>query len=121
MAKARVVKSMLLEWYEPLLHTRTLAKNLVTPENVGSENLAVRAFRMEPGGTGERHQHEKMEHTFVILEGHVAVVCNDERYDLGPGDVIYIPPKVEHRFNNSGLRPAYILAAYSPPTEMKEE
>jgi len=76
---------------------------------------------MEPGGTGERHRHEKMEHAFVIVEGHVTVVCDDERYNFVPGDVIYIPPKVEHYFNNTGVHPAYILVAYSPPTEKKEK
>ncbi len=117
MAKAKVVKFMLLEWYEPPLHTRTLAKNLATPENVGSVNLALREFRMEPGGAGERHRHERMEHVFIIIEGHVMVVCDDERYNLEPGDVIYIPPGVEHYFSNTGRSPVYILAAYSPPTE----
>jgi quercetin dioxygenase-like cupin family protein len=119
MQKARVIRSKLVKWYEPPLHTKTIAKDLVTPETAGSSNIAVRMFIMEPSATAEKHSHEIMEHAFMILKGEAIVTCGDETHYLKEGDVIYIPPKVEHSFNNTSNEPVIVLALYSPPSDKK--
>lgn len=46
------------------------------------------------------HYHFVQDDTFYVLEGVLAVQCDDDVVELGPGDFITVPPGVPHTFDN---------------------
>ncbi|MEM3700326.1 MAG: cupin domain-containing protein [Candidatus Bathyarchaeia archaeon] len=72
-------------------------------KDIGAENFAMRLFEMEPGGYSPLHSHD-WEHEVFILEGEGIVQSGGEESEFKPGDVIFIPPKEEHQFRNTGSK-----------------
>jgi len=114
---AKVVCSIEKEWFEPPLHTKSLAKNLITPENSEATNCSLRLFRMEPGGTAEPHSHKKVEHIFYMISGQLLIICDGKKYVLNSGDAIHIPPGVQHSAKNTANEPAILIVINSPPQD----
>lgn len=73
---------------------------LISPKS-GSENFAIRFFRIERGGVSPSHSHD-WEHGVFILSGRGTVTLDGKRYEVGPGTYIFIPPKTEHSFEQKG-------------------
>lgn len=117
MPKVKVVHSIEIEWFEPPLHTKALAKNLITPENTEATNCSLRLFRMEPGGTAEPHSHKKVEHIFYVISGQLLLICDGEKHFLNTGDAVYIPPGVQHSAKNTADEPAILVVINSPPED----
>ena len=65
----------------------------------GAPHFAIRYFEVEPGGQTvlDRHRHD---HGVFILRGKGTVILGEERKEVSPGDVIYIPPDEVHQFIN---------------------
>lgn len=61
-------------------------------------NMQTRYFEIKPGGYSslEWHRHP---HSVVVIRGKGSVVLNDEVYDLGLHDVVYISPETVHQFH----------------------
>jgi quercetin dioxygenase-like cupin family protein len=63
------------------------------------EGLAaqLRYFEIEPGGhsTLERHEHV---HGVVVLRGHGRCLVGDQIHEIGPHDLITVPPMTWHQF-----------------------
>lgn len=73
---------------------------LITKDD-GAENFAMRYFEIAPGGQSAFHAHD-WEHESFILDGEGVVICGDEKKQVGPGYVIFIPPNIQHCFKNVG-------------------
>jgi len=58
----------------------------------------LRVFDVEPGGHTPRHAHP-WEHEVFVLEGKGAVMCEGNQEPLAPGEVVFVPPDVEHQFH----------------------
>ena len=58
-------------------------------------NMSVELF--EPKGVDLQQPHEQDE-IYVIIEGTGIFQDGPETYPFGPGDVIFVPAKREHRF-----------------------
>lgn len=60
-------------------------------------NFQTRYFEVEPGGytSFEHHRHP---HSVVIIRGSGSVILDDEVYELGLHDVVYISPETMHQF-----------------------
>ena len=63
-------------------------------------NFHTRIFTLEPGAVIPKHVHDTIEHEQVMLEGILTI--NDKPYTVGPGDVMYIPKKASHSYQNVG-------------------
>jgi quercetin dioxygenase-like cupin family protein len=69
-------------------------RHLIT-EKDGAPNFNMRVVSIEPGGKSPSHSHP-WEHEFFILSGSgIGEVNNKEEY-LKQGDVLYVPPDVQH-------------------------
>jgi quercetin dioxygenase-like cupin family protein len=64
-------------------------------------NFAMRLFVMEPGGGMPEHTNA-VEHEQYILKGHPKIGIGDETFDVGRGEVIFIPEGVPHWYKNTG-------------------
>lgn len=72
--------------------------------------------------TGDHPEaHEDSQQVLFLIEGELLAELNGERQDLKTGDIIVIPPKVRHRFTNTGKKPAMTFNVYCPPEYSPDE
>jgi quercetin dioxygenase-like cupin family protein len=100
----------------------TVARPGVT-RRVFSGNRATLAFTtLEPGHTPHPHSHPH-EQIVYIISGKLRFVVGDEDAIVESGDMLVIPPGVEHWAETIGSDPAVDLSVFSPCRDdyVKEE
>lgn len=109
---------------EPVDAADGLAKAVLVGEEHGAPNVAVREFRLAPGGTVPRHTNE-VEHEQYVLQGEYVVGVRDvpggqsgesgavdeEEYTVGPGDAVHVPAGAVHWYRNEGAEPGVFICA----------
>lgn len=71
---------------------------------------------IEPPGSGAPlHVHHAEAEAFYILEGTVELTCGAEKMTARPGDFVYTPKDVAHKFTVAGDKPARLLMMFSRP------
>jgi mannose-6-phosphate isomerase-like protein (cupin superfamily) len=60
------------------------------------------------------HTHEMEDHVVYVVKGRALARLGDERRDVGPGDLIAIPKRVPHSFDQKGDEPFVILVNSTP-------
>lgn len=84
----------------------------VAPAIADARDFNVTYVRAEPGNGAALHDHETVE-VFIPLTGRFAIVWGDhgeQEVELGPFDVISVPPGVMRGFRNVDHEAAYMLA-----------
>jgi quercetin dioxygenase-like cupin family protein len=77
--------------------------------NVGILAGQVRKIRL--------HTHELEDHVVYVVRGKATARLGDDRRDVGPGDLISIPKRVPHSFEQVGTEPFVILVNATPGWE----
>lgn len=104
-----------LPTYSPPRHAGTVNRRLVGHET-GAAHVEVVLGVVQPGGKAEMHQHDDLEQVIYVLEGRAAVRVGDgERFEVGPGQVLFFPPKTPHEIVVGGDQPYRVLVIYAPP------
>lgn len=67
----------------------------------GAANFALRIFQLAPGKTSneEKHPHD---HGVMIMQGRARVLLGSERFEVEPGDVVWVEPNEHHCFESLG-------------------
>ena len=60
------------------------------------------------------HTHADQDETFYMIDGELEFLDGDRTFIAGPGDVVFIPRTIRHRFKNVGPRLAKMLFMYTP-------
>lgn len=81
---------------------------LIGPEE--GPHFALRRFIMEPGGGMPRHTNT-VEHEQYVLSGRARVGIDDEVFEVGEDDVVYIPAGAPHWYEAIGDEPFVFLCA----------
>jgi len=68
---------------------------------------------LEPGHAPRPHSHP-YEQIVYIVSGRVRFVVGDEEVEAGPGDMLVVPPDVEHFAETIGDEPALDLSVFTP-------
>ena len=77
--------------------------------------VSVARARVEPGVTTRRHRLPNATERYLILEGRGRVEVGDgPPEDVGPGDVVLVPPGVRQRIANTGNADLIFLALCTP-------
>lgn len=92
---------------------------------LGLKNLGIGYGEVPPGKSGcPFHNHHVEEELFVILEGTGTYRFGEERYEVGPGDVLGAPaggPETAHHLINTGSVPLkYLSISTMAATEICE-
>jgi len=74
---------------------------LIDDEHDGAPVTKLRMIEIAAGGASPDHAHP-YEHENFVVEGKGRVKINDEWFDLKPGDVVFVPPGVQHQYRNAG-------------------
>ncbi|MBN1947029.1 MAG: cupin domain-containing protein [Bradymonadales bacterium] len=75
----------------------------------GMPHFFLRRFTIQPGGFIPAHSHPDLEHEQFVLEGEMVLHLGDRTVTVKPGDGIYIPAGLVHRYENRGLVPVRFL------------
>jgi mannose-6-phosphate isomerase-like protein (cupin superfamily) len=97
-------------------------KELVAPQNLGSEKLKVKITEYLPGYVHKLHVHPEQEEVIYVLSGKGITQTQEGEIKVGPGSVIYVPAGEPHKtWNPSKTEPLRVIVAKSPPddTEMR--
>jgi mannose-6-phosphate isomerase-like protein (cupin superfamily) len=83
-------------------------------------DASIARARVEPGVTTRWHRLVGTAERYVILEGRGRVEVSDlEARDVGPGDVVLIPPLCRQRIANIGATDLVFLAICTPRFESR--
>lgn len=80
-------------------------------QSSGHRGDGVFRFRwtLAPGKKGPPpHQHKHETETFAIVSGRMTIWVGGERREVGPGDVVAVPPRTWHRFWNHTDEPVVV-------------
>ena len=73
-----------------------------------AENFAMRYYKVEVGGNSKK-EHHPHDHGILFLHGEGKVFLDGETHTISQGDVVYIPPNIEHQIINTGETPLGFL------------
>jgi mannose-6-phosphate isomerase-like protein (cupin superfamily) len=65
------------------------------------KTLVLGVVEVEPNNSTPLHKHN-CEEVYYILEGHGVLEISNEKYEVGPGDAVYIKENTPHRIINNG-------------------
>jgi mannose-6-phosphate isomerase-like protein (cupin superfamily) len=77
----------------------------------GHGSMSVRFYA--PRGTDEQTPHDQDE-VYVVMRGSGWFVNGDRRHRFGPGDLLFVPATVEHRFEDFSDDLAVWVVFYGP-------
>jgi uncharacterized RmlC-like cupin family protein/enamine deaminase RidA (YjgF/YER057c/UK114 family) len=89
---------------DPAEQTRGMVRESgVTPETAGSDRLWTGYVTTPPGMVSGAHHHGDAESSIFVVAGHARFTWGERLEhgrDTGPGDFIYVPPRVIHAERN---------------------
>lgn len=83
---------------------RGLIRHTLVPGGSVAAGFEQRYFELEPGGYSSLEKHEHA-HVVVTLRGRGRVLVGDRVVELGPMELLEIPPLAAHRWVNAGEEP----------------
>lgn len=92
--------------------------NTLTINKVGCDDsesrLSVVDHRVPPGFAPPPHVHHEQDEVFLVLDGQFEGFCGDQRWQAGPGSLVFLPSAVPHGFAVSAAGPGRIIVVVSP-------
>ena len=67
-----------------------------------------------PGEEVGEEVHPKTEQTLFFQSGTGEALVGEERFAIGPGDIVVVSPGMRHNFTNTGAEPRKIITVYAP-------
>jgi mannose-6-phosphate isomerase-like protein (cupin superfamily) len=91
--------------------------HIIEVSNSGNDpEVSIARARVEPNVTTRWHYLEDTTERYVIMEGKGLVEVGDlPAQEVGPGDVVLIPPSCRQRITNIGSEDLIFLAICTPP------
>ncbi len=88
-------------------------KHELIGEAEGAREYRVRYFEVPPGSrtARERHPHD---HGVMILAGRARVTLGEQAYEVGEGDVVYVPGEELHCFEALGEQALGFVCVVGP-------
>ncbi len=94
-----------------------LSKPLVTPDSAGAKHLDYRISCYQPMAYVATHTHKIQEQIYHVLDGEGLMEIDGEAVVVRKHDVIFLPPGIEHKIQNSGLVDLVFLVITSPVSD----
>jgi len=106
--------------YGPPGHSGTINVRLF--DKSFCENFEMVLGRVEVGGQADRHHHDVEYQAIYVLSGCTRVTLGEEDPVLcGPGSIIRLPPKLDHKGVSVGPDPLEVIIVYSPPLPVRND
>ena len=92
---------------------------LIDEDGDGAPVYTLRMIEVAPGGHTPDHNHP-YEHENFVVEGQGRVKIGDAWHDVSVGDVVFMPPDVQHTYENTGRTPFKFLCGI-PVSRLRPE
>jgi uncharacterized RmlC-like cupin family protein len=93
----------------------------ISQASAGAHNIYMGVFRVPAGARSRPHYHADCESAVYMLSGELEVRWGEsleESTRIGPGDMVYVPPRETHVLeNHSTTEAAEYVVARDAPTE----
>lgn len=87
----------------------------------GSNRMVPQVYVVEPGaGSGGAYDHRGEELIFMLKGSFEVWLDEQEHYELAPGDCLYFPSTIQHRWRNPGKQVAELLWVWTPSDDRVE-
>ena len=87
----------------------------------GAPNFITRRFTLAPGGRIPSHRHDTIEHEQVMLSGSMVLGLDNREVEVNQGDVVFIPAKTAHWYENRSAEDAVFLCIVPKTTAYETE
>jgi uncharacterized cupin superfamily protein len=84
------------------LNPETGERFLTLRRELGLTAFGLNQIVLQPGQRGRIHTHERQEEVFLVLEGNLTLIVEQEDHELGPGDLIRVAPALRRQLVNRG-------------------
>ena len=93
-----------------------ISRQLLNPENSGSERVTITEVHLEPGAVQPRHMHNDSEQIWYALKGEGRLLLADDREtEFHKGDVVRFKDKDIHGLKNDGGDEFVYISVTAPP------
>lgn len=96
----------------------------VSSATAGAGGLCLQLASLPPGARARAHQHDRHESAAYVIEGQMVLWSGEQlehQLIAGPGDFIYIPPRVPHLvMNGSDSEPTVAVLARNDGNEHED-
>ena len=116
-----VVRSMDSVESQTVDRSRGAAIQVLIGPTDGAPNFITRRFTLAPGGRIPSHRHDSIEHEQVMLSGSMVLGLDQREVEVSGGDVVFIPPRVAHWYENRSAEPAVFLCMVPMTTDYQTE
>jgi uncharacterized cupin superfamily protein len=79
-------------------------------QELGISSFGFNLLRLGPGARGRIHRHERQEEAYLVLDGTLTLLVEDEPHELGRGDLARVAPEVRRQLVNRAREPLLLLA-----------
>lgn len=79
-------------------------------QELGLESFGLNLIRLRPGQRGRIHRHLRQEEVYLVLEGTLTLLVEDEPRVLRRGELARVGPEVRRQLVNRGPEPLLLLA-----------
>ena len=112
-AEAKVTRVSELESACPPKHVNTDAFTMVG-QDTGAKGFVLFNVEIHPGGEAELDTHPGREHCYFVLSGVGDATVEGKKFELHPGDCLWIPPDAEHGVKPKGGQTLRFAVVTSP-------
>ena len=81
-------------------------------DNTKLKNLVVSKTILHPGKNTTGHNHVGQEEVYHFISGDGYIIVGDEKYYVGPGDIVLIPNGHFHKVWNTGLEDLVFVCVF---------
>jgi mannose-6-phosphate isomerase-like protein (cupin superfamily) len=103
--------------FDPLSEFATAERSCIIEISNSADDpeVSIARARVAPGTTTRWHRVRGTAERYLILEGRGRVEIGTlDPHDVGPGDVVLIPPSCRQRISNTGEEDLIVLAICTP-------
>jgi uncharacterized cupin superfamily protein len=79
-------------------------------QELGVSAFGLNLIRLRPGERGRIHRHDQQEEVYLVLEGTLTLLIEDEPRDLVRGELARVAPDVRRQLVNRRPEPLLLLA-----------
>ncbi len=99
---------------EKLEPSATSVSRVMLTANQTNGRYSIIDETFKPGMKSRPHKHGYHSETFIVLAGTMRWTVGGETDEIGPGDLVYIPPDTSHAAEVVGDEPVHAIMLYEP-------
>ncbi len=111
---AKVIRLAKLKPVCPPKHVHTDAFTMIG-EETGAKNFVLFNVEIHPGGEAQPDVHPGREHCYFVLSGIGDATVDGKKFELYPGDCLWLPPGVKHGVKAVGDQTLRFVVVTAPP------